>query len=75
MLAFAGWLIGYDGAFDFENIGDDYLKPNVPYVGLRALPAVCGSITPAVIYGIMRESGYPRIIGLLSAALIAFGAG
>lgn len=67
-------MIGYDGSFEFENIGDDYLKNNVPYIGLRALPAICGSLTPAVMYGIMRESAYPRIIALLSASLVAFGA-
>lgn len=73
MLAFAGWLIGYDGHFEFENIGDDYHKAEVNYVGLRALPAICGSITPAFVYGIMRESGFPRVIGLLSASLVVFG--
>ena len=73
LLGFQGWLIGYDGHFEFENIGDDYFANNVPYVGLRTLPAILGSLTPPVIYGIMRESGYPRIIGILSAMLILFG--
>jgi dolichyl-phosphate-mannose-protein mannosyltransferase len=73
LLGFAGWLIGYDGHFEFENIGDDYLKNEVPYVGLRALPAILGSLTPAVVYGIMRESGFPMVVGILSAMLICFG--
>lgn len=68
-----GWLIGYDGSFEFENIGDNYHKFDVPYIGLRALPAILGSLTPPVIYGIMRESGYPRIVAILSAMLIVFG--
>ena len=29
---------------------------------------------PAVVYGIMRESGYPRLVGLLSASLVLIGA-
>ena len=74
LLAFQGWLIGYDGHFDFENIGDDYFENNVPYVGMRTLPAILGSLTPPVLYGIMRESGYPRIIGILTAMLLCFGA-
>ena len=73
LLGFQGWLIGYDGSFEFENIGDDYHKNNVPYIGLRALPAIMGSLTPPVIYGIMRESGFPRIVAILSAMLIVFG--
>ena len=73
LFAFAGWAIGYDGHFEFENIGDDYNKNDVPYVGLRAFPAILGSLTPPVVYGIMRESGYPRLIAILSAMLILFG--
>ncbi|GAA99574.1 glycosyltransferase family 39 protein [Mixia osmundae IAM 14324] len=72
MLAFAGWLVGYDGHFEFENIGDDYIANNVPYISLRALPALLGTLTVPVIYGIMRESGYPRIVGILSASLLLF---
>ena len=73
MLAFAGWVIGYDGHFEFDNINDDYHENKVPYVGLRALPASLGSLTPPIVYGIMRESGYPRIISFFSAALLVFG--
>lgn len=73
LLAFQGWLIGYDGSFEFENIGDSYLDAKVPYVGLRTLPALLGSAIPAVVYAIMRESGYPRVVGLFSACLVLFG--
>jgi len=75
MLAAQGWLIGYDGHFEFENIGDNYITNNVPYVGLRTLGAVLGSIVPAVIYAIMRESGYPTIVALFSTALVLFDNG
>ncbi|KAM0787551.1 hypothetical protein ACM66B_003621 [Microbotryomycetes sp. NB124-2] len=70
LLAFAGWVIGYDGHFEFENIGDSYIENKVPYVGLRVLPAILGSLIPVVVYATMRESGYPRVIGILSAALV-----
>jgi dolichyl-phosphate-mannose--protein O-mannosyl transferase len=73
LLAFAGWVIGYDGHYEFENIGESYVDNKVPYVGLRVLPAVLGSLVPPVVYGIMRESGYPRIVGVLSAALVLIG--
>ena len=73
LLAFAGWVIGYDGSFEFENIGDNYVTNNVPYIGLRSLPALLGTVTCPIIYAIMRESGYPRIISLFSAALVVFG--
>lgn len=66
-------MIGYDGHFEFENIGESYIDNNVPYIGLRTLPAILGSMVPPVMYAIMRESGYPRLVGLLSASLVLFG--
>lgn len=72
-MAFQGWLVGFDGQFEFENIGDSYIENKVPYVGMRTLPALLGSAIPAVVYAIMRESGYPRIVGLFSASLVLFG--
>lgn len=73
LLAFQGWLVGFDGQFEFDNIGDSYIENKVPYVGMRSLPALLGSAIPAVVYAIMRESGYPRIVGLFSASLVLFG--
>lgn len=73
ILAFAGWAIGYDGHFEFDNIGDSYIDNKVPYIGFRVFPAVIGSLIPAVVYLIMRESGYPWIVGVLSASLVLIG--
>ena len=72
-----GWLSGFDGNFDFENIGDKYFDiengVNVPYIGMRSMPAVFGSLTVGVVYWIMRESGYPILVAAFSAGLILFG--
>lgn len=72
-----GYLSGFDGQFDFENIGDKYFDPeqgvDVPYVGMRSMPAVFGSLTVGVVYWIMRESGYPVLVAAFSAGLILFG--
>lgn len=73
MLAFAAWLSGFNAQFEFENIGDDYVVNNVPYIGIRALPAVLGSLLCSIVYAIMRESGHARLIALFSSALIIFG--
>lgn len=73
MLGAAGWFVGFDGSFDFEKIGDSYTKNHVPYVGMRALPALLGSVTVPIVYGIMRETGFPVAIACFSAALIAIG--
>ncbi|KAH9461765.1 hypothetical protein Pst134EB_005686 [Puccinia striiformis f. sp. tritici] len=72
MLAAHAWLIGYKGDFAFENIGDDYIASNVPYVELRAFSAILGSLTPILVYAIMKESGYPAFASTISALLIVF---
>jgi dolichyl-phosphate-mannose-protein mannosyltransferase len=45
----------------------------VPYVGMRALPAILGSLTVPVVYAIMKESGYSTIIAAFSASIVLFG--
>ncbi|KAI9258774.1 O-mannosyltransferase [Phascolomyces articulosus] len=69
MLAAAGYLLGYDGHFDFGTIGDNYIENNVPYVGLRMLPATMNVLCIVLIYNIMRESGYTVLTCSLSAAM------
>ena len=59
--------------YQFTNIGDSYTAGGVPYVGMRSLSALLGALTIPVIYGIMRESGHPVAIAILSASIIMFG--
>jgi dolichyl-phosphate-mannose-protein mannosyltransferase len=73
LFALAGWFVGFEGDFDFSNIGDSYSANNVPYWGMRALPAILGSLTVPLVYAIMKESGYSTIICAFSAIIILFG--
>ncbi|KDR80748.1 hypothetical protein GALMADRAFT_222348 [Galerina marginata CBS 339.88] len=72
LFGLAGWFVGFDGSFTFDTIGDSYTTAHVPYVGLRALPAILGSLTIPVVYGIMKESGYSTVIAAFSAAILLF---
>lgn len=65
-----GWLVGYDGHFKFENIGDSYIDNKVPYVAFRALPAILGALTVSVTYLIMWESGYTVPACLIATILV-----
>jgi dolichyl-phosphate-mannose-protein mannosyltransferase len=40
---------------------------------MRALPAILGSLTIPIIYGIMKESGYGTVIAAFSASIVLFG--
>lgn len=73
LFGLAGWFVGYDGSFGFENIGDSYTEAHVPYVGLRALPAILGSLTVPIVYGIMKECGFSTIVATFSACIVLFG--
>ncbi|RMX71189.1 hypothetical protein D0869_15886, partial [Hortaea werneckii] len=72
LFAFAGWLVGYDGSFLFENIGDSYVSNKVPYVAYRSMPALMGSLTVSTTFWIMWESGYSLPACIVSAALVLF---
>lgn len=67
-----GWLVGFDGHFLFENIGDSYIDNRVPYLALRALPATLGALTIPVVFMIMWESGYSLPACVLAAGLMVF---
>ncbi|KDN48450.1 glycosyltransferase family 39 protein [Tilletiaria anomala UBC 951] len=68
--ALAGYLARFDGKFEFDNIGDKYLDHNVPYVKMRSMPALMGSLQVPLAYAIMRETGHSPSIACLSAAMI-----
>ncbi|PSK55782.1 Dolichyl-phosphate-mannose--protein mannosyltransferase 4 [Elsinoe australis] len=72
LFAFAGWLVGYNGEFLFENIGDSYITNNVPYVAYRAMPATMGALTVTTVFWIMWESEYSLPACILAAGLVLF---
>ncbi|EMR71235.1 putative glycosyltransferase family 39 protein [Eutypa lata UCREL1] len=70
LFAFMGWLVGYDGHFHFENIGDSYIANKVPYVAFRAMPALLGALTVSVVFLIMWESAYSLPACVVAAGLV-----
>ncbi|KAI8376364.1 O-mannosyltransferase [Radiomyces spectabilis] len=69
MFAAVGYLLGFDGQFEFENIGETYIGQSVPYIGLRALPATLNVASVALMYGIMQQSGYSLVTCIIPAGL------
>ena len=74
LFGLAGWFVGFNGQFQFDNFSDSFVTNHVPFVGMCALPAVLGSLTIPVIYVIMKESGYTTVIAVFSASIILFSA-
>ncbi|KAF1941593.1 PMT-domain-containing protein [Clathrospora elynae] len=70
LFAFAGWIVGYNGEFLFENIGDSYITNKVPYVAYRAMPASLGALTVPIVFMIMWDSGYSLPACVTAAGLM-----
>jgi dolichyl-phosphate-mannose-protein mannosyltransferase len=73
LLTLAGWLAGFDGEFDFKDIGKDYVEPGVPYVAMRLLPAICGILLVPTMFLTLKAVGCRTITATLGACLIVFG--
>lgn len=48
-------------------------REQVPYVAMQGFVAFMGSLTVPIVFGIMRESGYPIVVAAFSACLVLFG--
>ncbi|KAI9654402.1 MAG: hypothetical protein M1829_000933 [Trizodia sp. TS-e1964] len=72
LLTLAGWLAGFDGDFDFKEIGKDYVEPGVPYVAMRLLPAICGVLTVPTMFLTLKAAGCRTTTAALGAAFIIF---
>lgn len=73
LLTLAGWLAGFDGEFDFKDIGKDYIEPKVPYVAMRLLPAILGVMTIPTMFLTLKAYGTQTNIAALGAGLLIFG--
>ena len=73
LITLAGWLAGFNGDFDFKEIGKDYLEPGVPYVAMRLLPAIMGVLTIPTIFLTLKASGCRTSTAALGSSLLIFG--
>lgn len=72
LIAFAGWIVGYDGSFKFENIGDNYISHGVPYIAYRSLLGIQGTLVVPIVFWTMKTLKFSVPACLLSSILICF---
>ncbi|KAJ2906029.1 Dolichyl-phosphate-mannose--protein mannosyltransferase 1 [Zalerion maritima] len=72
LITLAGWLAGFDGKFDFKEIGKDYLEPGVPYVAMRMFPAICGVLLAPIMFLTLKAAGCRTMTATMGACLIIF---
>lgn len=72
LIALFGWLAGFNGDFDFKDIGKDYLEPGVPYVAMRMFPAICGILLVPTMFLTLKAVGCRTATAALGSSLIIF---
>jgi len=72
LIAFAGWLVGYDGEFKFDNIGDSYITNKAPYIAYRSLLAIQGTAVVPVMFLTMKTLNFSVLACVLSSAIVTF---
>ncbi|KAK4519221.1 uncharacterized protein ATC70_009453 [Mucor velutinosus] len=72
LIALVGWIAGYNGQFDFKEIGSEY-PSSVPYTTIRALGTLLGCLVVPLAYLTIRNAGHSRIAGTMTALAICFG--
>lgn len=73
LITLAGWLAGFNGDFDFKDIGKDYLEPGVPYVAMRMLPALMGVMLIPIMFLTLKAAGCRTSTSAFGAAMLIFG--
>ncbi|PVU97499.1 hypothetical protein BB561_000513 [Smittium simulii] len=72
MFTAAGKLSGYDGIYDFNNIGDSYITNNVSYIGMRLMSAILGVLTIPATFVTVRAAGFGITSALFGAIAVCF---
>ncbi|CAG8542405.1 6449_t:CDS:2 [Acaulospora colombiana] len=72
LITLAGVFGGFDGNFDFKEIGKDYLEPRVPYITMRLLPTIMGIFVIPISYLTIKLAGFSTISAILVSTLLIF---
>lgn len=72
LVTLSGWLSGFKGDFNFFDIGVDYKRHGVPYVGMRAFSAIFGIATVPFAYVTVKALGGSRWAATAASLLVLF---
>lgn len=72
LVALTGWLGGLDPNFRFEMIGVDYIDVGAPYIFMRFVPAILGTLMVPMAYIILRSIGSSPRGALWTSLLVLF---
>ncbi|CAR26403.1 hypothetical protein ZYGR_0H02110 [Zygosaccharomyces rouxii] len=71
LIAFIGFLSGYDGSFKFDEIGHSYVQNPAPFLQYRCFNAFLGTITVPLLFNTLKEFNFKAITCAFGALLVA----
>ncbi|KAI9261652.1 Dolichyl-phosphate-mannose-protein mannosyltransferase-domain-containing protein [Phascolomyces articulosus] len=72
LIALVAKLSGFDGSFDFKDIGKDYIEPGVPYIPIRVFCALNGILTVPIAYWTLRSAGHSVAASVVAALMVCY---
>lgn len=73
MIIFFGYFVGFDGNFDFKEIGKDYFEFGVFYVVMCLFFVICGIFLVFIMFFMFKVVGCCIFIVVMGVCLIIFG--
>ena len=71
MIAFIGWIFGYDGTFKFDEIGMSYETHPAPFLAYRGFNAILGTLTIPVMFNTLKELNFKALTCAFGALIVA----
>lgn len=71
LVGLSGWLVGYDGSFDFQS--GAAFPEGLNYWGMRLFNAAWGAFMVPLAYGTAKEFGMSMRASILAATMVLFG--
>ena len=72
LVTLSGWLSGFKGDFNFHDIGVEYSRHQVPYVGMRVFSGVFGVATIPFAFVTMLALGASKLAAVSVALMVLF---
>ncbi|WWC88890.1 uncharacterized protein L201_003805 [Kwoniella dendrophila CBS 6074] len=72
LITLSAYVGGFDGNFDFKDIGKDYIEPGVPYITMRFFPAILGLALIPLTFLTIIALKLSLATAILGSLLIAF---
>lgn len=71
LIAFIGFLSGYDGSFKFDEIGYSYVQNPAPFLQYRCFNALLGTLTVPIMFNTLKELNFKAVTCAFGGLLVA----